>query len=154
VGMVQWEVFRRTLMHIAFKIIPLVLYLFIGIVALLMAYKSFFSSRFLPFHEQAAGKSWESIDQGVQIVIRTLMKVSGLGFLTVALFLIIFSIVSFFSQYSLVQCLLPGIALLFCLGLFVVNHQLAVQTKAKTPWKGSLTAAVFIGIGIILSLMK
>ena len=141
-------------MHIVFKIIPLFLYLVIGIVSLMMAYKSIFSTRFLPFHEQAAGKSWESIDQGVQTVIRALMKISGLGFLTVALLLIIISIMSYFVYDSLFQYLLPGIALVYCLGLFLVNHQLAVETKAKTPWKGSLYAAIFIGIGMILSLVK
>jgi hypothetical protein len=119
-----------------------------------MAQKSIFSNRFLPFHEQAAGTSWESIDPGVQTVLRSLMKISGLGFLAVSLLLIMCSTMSMFGQDSLFQYLLPGIALLFCLGLFFVNHQLAVQTKANTPWKGSLTAALLIGIGIILSLVK
>jgi hypothetical protein len=125
-----------------------------GMVSLIMAQKSIFSNRFLPFHEQAAGTSWESIDPGVQTVLRSLMKISGLGFLAVSLLLIMCSTMSMFGQDSLFQYLLPGIALLFCLGLFFVNHQLAVQTKANTPWKGSLTAALLIGIGIILSLVK
>ena len=141
-------------MLIICKIISLFLFLIIGVVSMMMAHKSIFMNRFLPFHEQAAGKSWESIDPGVQTVLCALMKISGFGFLTIALLLIFYSIVSFFGQDSLFQYLLPGIALLFCLGLFFVNHQLAIQTKAKTPWKGSLTAAIMIGVGIILSLVK
>ena len=141
-------------MHIICKTISLCLYLIIGVVSMMMAHKSIFSNRFLPFHEQAAGTSWESIDPGVQSVLRALMKISGLGFLTVGLLLIILSIMSFFGQDSLVQYILPGIVLLFCLGLFFVNHQLAVQTKANTPWKGSLAAAMLIGIAIILSVIK
>ena len=141
-------------MYIISKIIPLFLYLLFGIVSLIMAYKSIFSTRFLPFHEQAAGKSLENIEPGVQTVIRALMKVSGLGFLTVALLLLILPIINYFDHESLFQYLLPGIAFLYCLGLFFVNHQLAVQTKAKTPWKGSFYAAMFIGIGMVLSFFK
>jgi hypothetical protein len=62
--------------------------------------------------------------------------------------------VNYFGHDSLFQYLLPGIALVYCLGLFFANRQLAIQAKAKTPWKGSLAAAIFIGIGIILSLLK
>ena len=141
-------------MYIISKIFPLFLYLLVGIVSLMMAYKSIFSTRFLPFHEQAAGKSWENIDPGVQTVIRALMKVSGLGFLTVALLLLILPIINYFDHESLSQYLLPVIAFLYSLGLFFVNHQLAVQTKAKTPWKDSFYAAVFIGIGMVLSFFQ
>jgi hypothetical protein len=141
-------------MYIIFKIFPLFLYFLVGIVSLMMAYKSIFSTRFLPFHEQAAGKSWENIDPGVQTVIRALMKVSGLGFLTVALLLLILPIINYFDHKSLFQYLLPVIAFLYCLGLFFVNHRLAVETTAKTPWKGSLYAAVFIGIGMVLSFFQ
>jgi hypothetical protein len=141
-------------MDIISKIFPLFLYFPVGIVSLMMAYKSIFSTRFLPFQEQAAGKSWENIDPGVQTVIRALMKVSGLGFLPVALLLLILPIINYFDHESLFQYLLPVIAFLYCLGLFFVNHRLAVQTKAKTPWKGSLYASVFIGIGMVLSFFQ
>jgi hypothetical protein len=58
-----------------------------------MAYKSLFSKKFLPFHEQAAGKPWHTVEDGLQRVVLALMKVSGLGFLVVGLLLIIFPII-------------------------------------------------------------
>jgi hypothetical protein len=140
--------------HIVFKIIPLCLYSFTGIVSLIMAYKSIFSTKFLPFHEQAAGKSWDSIDRGLQSVIIALMKVSGLGFLVIALLLMALPIVHYFKYDSLVQYVIPGISFLYCFGLFLVNYQLSVKTKAKTPWKGSLYATIFLEIGIIISFMQ
>jgi hypothetical protein len=119
-----------------------------------MAYKSVFSTTFLPFHEQAAGKSWDSIDRGLQSVIIALMKVSGLGFLVIALLLMILPIVQYFNYDSLAQYVIPGISFLYCFGLFLVNYQLSVKTNAKTPWKGSLYAAILIGFGIVISFMQ
>jgi hypothetical protein len=140
--------------HSVLKIIPPGLYLCTGIVSLIMAYKSIFSTAFLPFHEQAAGKSWGSIDSGLQSVILALIKVSGLGFLVTALLLILFPIIQYFKYDSVVQIVIPVISLLYCFGLLLINYQLAVKTNAKTPWKGSLFAAIFIGIGIIISLIQ
>jgi len=136
------------------KIIPLCLYSFTGIVALVMAYKSIVSTTFLPFHEQAAGKSWDSIDGGLRFVILALMKISGLGFLVIALLLMSIPISHYLNYGSPVQYIIPVISFLYCFGLFLVNYQLAVKTKAKTPWKGSLFAAILIAIGIVISFMQ
>jgi hypothetical protein len=136
------------------KIIPLCLYSFTGIVSLIMAYKSIFSHKFLPFHEQAAGKSWNSIDRGLQIVILALMKVSGLGFLVIAVLLMVLPVFYYLKDDSPVQYVIPWISLLYCFGLFLINYQLTVKTKARTPWKGSLYATILIGTGIILSFMQ
>jgi hypothetical protein len=137
-----------------FKIIPLCLYSFTGIISLIMAYRNIFSAAFLPFHEQAAGKSWDMIDKRLQSVILALMKVSGLGFLVMALLLMVLPVIYYLEYDSLFQYVIPGGSFLYCFGLFLVNYQLMVKTKAKTPWKGSFYAAILIGIGIILSFMQ
>jgi hypothetical protein len=140
-------------MIITVRIIPVCLYMVVGIISLTMAYKNIFSNKFIPFQEQAAGKSWNDIEKGIQFVIIALMKVSGLGFLVVALLLMIFPIVNYLENNSFVQYAIPTISLLYCLGLFLSNYHLYVQTKAKTPWKRSLYAATIIGVGLILSLL-
>jgi hypothetical protein len=135
------------------KIIPICLYMLVGIISLIMAYKNILSSKFIPFHEKAAGKTWNDIEKGIQSVILALMKVSGLGFLVVALMLMIFPIVNYFDNNSFVRYAIPAISLLYCFGLFIINYRLYVQTKVKTPWKGSLYAAIIISLGLILSLI-
>jgi hypothetical protein len=140
-------------MIITAKIIPVFLYMIVGIISLTMAYKNIFSTKFIPFQEQAAGKSWNDIEKGIQFVIIALMKVSGLGFLVVALLLMIFPFVSYFYNNPFVQYAIPAISLLYCFGLFLFNYHLYVQTKVKTPWKRSLYAATIIGLSIILSLL-
>ena len=90
----------------------------------------------------------------LQSIIIALMKTSGLGFLIIALLLMVLPFITYFKYDSLVQYIIPGISFLYCFGLFLINYQLAFKTKAKTPWKGSLYAALLIGIGIIISFMQ
>ena len=71
-----------------------------------------------------------------------------------ALLLMIVPVVNYFNYDSPVQFVIPGISFVYCFGLFLVNYQLTVKTKAKTPWKGSLSAAIFIAIGIVISFMQ
>ena len=133
------------------KITPIALYFLVGVISLVMAYKSLFFKKFIPFHEQAAGKSLDNLDMPLQHVIIALMRVSGLGFLVMALLMCIFPIVNYFRPDAFVKYAIPAISFLYCSGLFVANYFLHKQTKAKTPWKGSLAAMLIILIGIIIS---
>ncbi len=138
-------------MTVTAKIIPVCLYMIVGIFSMTMAYKNIFSDRFIAFHEQAAGKSWDDIGKGIQSVIIALMRVSGLGFLVVALLLMVFPLVNYFQNNAFLQYAVPTISLLYCLGLALFNYQLHVQTKVSTPWVRSLYASAIIGAGLILS---
>ena len=81
-----------------------------------------------------------------------LIKVSGLGFLVVALLMMIVPIIVYGNGNMLLQLAVPSISLLFCIGLFLINYQLHIKTGANTPWKGSLYAAtlIIIAIGIFI----
>jgi hypothetical protein len=135
------------------ELIPIGLYIVVGLISLVMAYKSTCSNRFLPFHEKAAGKSWDDVEPGLRWIILALMRVSGLGFLVVALQLLIFPLVNLFRHDPWLQYGIPVISLVFCLGLFLINYQLAVHARSKTPWKGALYAGALIAIGILISFM-
>jgi hypothetical protein len=133
------------------KIIPLVIYFFIGAVSAVMALKLLLSGTFLPFHEAAYGKPWEGIEKHLQIVIITLMKISGFGFLTIAFLLIIFPIYNYYQPNLFLKYSIPLIAFIFCSGLFIVNFNLFKKTKAQTPWKNSLIVMILIVMSIIIS---
>ena len=133
--------------------IIIVIYGFVGVISLIMAFKNLLSKKYLFFHEKAAGRSWEEIDKSLQVVILALMRISGLGFLMVALLLLIFPVVNQFIHSEFLRYSIPIIAFLFCTGLFLVNYKLHKQTNSTTPWKGSLFAMMVILAGIILSLL-
>jgi len=137
----------------ALKIIPVLLYIIVGMISMVMAYKNLFSDKFLPFHEKAANKKWEEIDSSLKLVILTFMRLTGLGFLIVSILLLVFPIVNYFVQNKFYEYFIPVLALIFCFGLFLINYSLYRKTEANTPWKGSLYAVFVIIMGIIISII-
>jgi hypothetical protein len=135
------------------SLISVFIYFLAGMVCLVMAYKCIFSSRYLPFHEEAAGRSWESIEKPLQDVIITILRISGMGFFIVFLLLTIFPVVNCFKKDPFIRFSIPAISIIFCFGLFLFNFQLYWKTKARTPWTGSLFAIIIILIGLILSVI-
>jgi hypothetical protein len=117
-----------------------------------MAAKSIFTDKYLPFHEKAAGRQWDEIDKPLKIVILSLLRLGGLGFLAISILLIAGSIINFCIQNDIYKYVIPVIALIYCTGLFINNYLLFKETKADTPWKGSLYAVFIIIAGIIISI--
>jgi len=136
------------------KIIPIVLFMFVGIISMVMAVKNLFSTKFLPFHEKAANKRWDDIDNPLKHVILSLIRLSGLGFLIIAILLLAFPIISYFIPNNFYKYSIPIVALIYCTGLFVINYSLYKKTEADTPWKGSLYAMLAIIAGIIISILN
>ena len=77
------------------NIIPIVLYFIVGMICLVMAIKNIFASKFLPFHEKAAGKPWNDIENPLKLVILSFLRLIGLGFLTLSILLIVCPIVNY-----------------------------------------------------------
>ena len=136
------------------KIMPMLLFMIVGIISMVMAVKNLFSTEFLPFHEKAANKSWNEIDNPLKLVILTLLRLTGLGFIVVSILLLVFPIINYFIPNKFYKYSIPIVALIFCTGLFVINYSLYKKTKAKTPWKGSLYAMIAIIAGIIISVIN
>jgi hypothetical protein len=134
------------------KLLCTVIYVLIGIICFVMAYKCMFAKEFLPFHQEAAGKSWNEIDKTIQKVIITILRISGLGFLIMFLLLTSLSIVNFFKDDPFIKMMIPIISIVFCTGLFIFNFLLFKDTNAKTPWKGSLIILIVLVICLIFSL--
>jgi hypothetical protein len=141
-------------MNDALKIIPILLYLIVGVISMVMAVKNIFSDKFSPFHEKAANKKWDEIDNSLRLVILTLLRLAGLGFLIISILLLVFPIVNYFIPNEFYKYSIPVIALIYCTGLFVINYLLYKKTKANTPWKGSLYAMIALIAGIIISILN
>lgn len=139
-------------MKAVLTIIPIALYFIIGIISLVMALKSFYSEKFLPFHEKAGGKPWNEIENPLKLVILFLLRISGLGFFVVSILLLVYPVVNYFVHNTFYKYSIPLTALFFCIGLLLNNYSLYKKTKADTPWKGSLYASIIIICGIIISI--
>jgi len=133
-------------------IISAILYFITGMICLAMALKCLTAKKFLPFHEKASGTAWEHLDTGIQTVIITMLRITGLGFLVVFLVLTVLPIANFSARNNFLKYFIPLLSFIFCSGLFIFNYDLYRKTGAGTPWKGSLAAGVIILAGFILSL--
>jgi hypothetical protein len=123
----------------------------VGLICLLMAYKTITSRTFLPFHKQASGVSWDNVTPQLQLVILTILKISGLGFLVVGLLLLIFPLAGYLLTDTFIRYEVPAVGLIFSMGLYLFNFKLYQKTNADTPWKASLVSAVMLLAGIVLS---
>jgi hypothetical protein len=135
-------------------ITPILLYMIIGVISMVMGFKNLFSTRFLPFHEKAANKQWDEIDASLKLVILSLLRLSGLGFLIISILLLVFPIINYFVPNIFYKYSIPIISLIYCTGLFIINFLLYRRTKEDTPWKGSLYAAMTLIVGIIISILN
>ncbi|HEY5123117.1 MAG TPA: hypothetical protein VIK14_05225 [Ignavibacteria bacterium] len=136
------------------EITPILLYMIVGVISTVMAFKNLFSTKFLPFQEKAANKPWDEIDNPLKLVILTLLRLAGLGFLIISILLLVFPVINYFIPNEFYKYSIPIVALIFCTGLFVINYSLYKNTKADTPWKGSLYAMLAIIVGIIMQKMQ
>jgi hypothetical protein len=136
------------------NIIPVLLYIFAGGISLNMALKNLLSNKFLPFHEKAVGKQLNELDTQLQFVILALMKVSGLGFLLLSILLMVFPLYNYFSPNTVIKYSIPSIAIIYCMGLFIINYSLYKNAKTETPWKKTLFVICILIIGMCISLFE
>jgi hypothetical protein len=135
-------------------LIPNSVCVIVGLISLSMAFKNIFSDKFLPFHEIAVGKQLDEIDAQLQFVIIALMRVSGLGFLILSVLLIILPIYYYFNHDIFLQYFTPGVALLYCTGLFIINYSLYKKVNSETPWEKTLIVILLLIVSIIISVLN
>jgi hypothetical protein len=134
------------------EVISVLLYIFVGLISLFMASKGLLSKKYLPFHQEAAGKDWEQLDQRLQWVFLMLLRTTGLGFLVTGSLLVIFAVMGYFMPNPFSKYVVPGISFIYCFGLFLFSYDLYRKTKANTPWKKSLFAITILIAAFLFSL--
>lgn len=134
---------------VALRVASAVLFGLVGVVALMMAWRGLTAKSLLPFHQAAAGRPWAELSPGEKSVATALTRALGLGFLTAGLALLTAGVTALAHQ-SVGTYGLAGTALVFCVGLGLINRRLTLDTTVGTPWKGSLYAAVAILVALAL----
>ena len=110
-------------------------------------------SRFMPYHQEALGKSWQQLDQNLQALLLGLMRTAGGGLLatgvSVAILLLIpFRVGESWSRYSI-----PVIGLLCAIPALYATILIRSRTQARTPVVASSIGVGLIMIGFILSII-
>lgn len=134
-----------------FSYISLGLYVMVGLITLMVGIMFLTARQFFPYHAQATGLSWDQVTPSLRPVFLAVMRVAGLGFLSVAILMILFPILTLMMPNPYLKLGIPLTGLVFWTGMFLVTYNVHRKTQADTPWKNSLVAMGMVLIGIVLS---
>jgi hypothetical protein len=138
-------------MNDVLRVAPVVAYFALGLVCAVMAFKTLTAAKYLPFQERAAGRRWDELDAPMRRLLLSYLRLSGLGFLVMAILLMIFPAAGLFTHNRFYDFAVPALGLVFCGGLFLINYALHAATQADTPWRGSLYAMTVIVAAMTMS---
>ena len=122
--------------------IALSIYLFIGLINLVLGVIYITSGQFLSYHSQAVGTSWQEVSVGTQTLILALMKVAGGGWLALGFVTIALALWAFKTSSILARWLIPSGILVFYMPCFAATWSVFRNTGAQSPWGPTLALMV------------
>lgn len=123
--------------------------------ALMAAFGSvyLFRSEFMPYHADAIGTNWESVDRTIQILILALMRVAGGGWLAASLSIAILLRVQLQQGLRWIRWAIPAVGLTVSLPTLYATYYVAYNTPANPPWFAALIGIVLLLVGFTASLL-
>lgn len=110
------------------------------------------ATQYFDYHAKASGLDWYSLNPDLQMLILAGFKVTGAGFLTVALSLsliIIFSFTKHAESWSGVA--IPLVGLVFWSVVLSTTLMVFSATGAAAPWGYSLFCVMALLVGLFIS---
>lgn len=111
----------------------------------------FFSPTFLPHHEAAIGQSWEQVDTNTRVVILSLMRAVGAGWLAAAAALFVILFIPFRQGQRWSRWALLGIGWGGAFPVAYVGISEQVATGAFPPWILPVACIFLCGFGFLFS---
>jgi hypothetical protein len=108
---------------------------------------------FLPYHAEVAGKSWEEIDPGIQVVILGMLKIIGGGFATLGVTLLWLCLALRGGAHWAPWAILTISAVALVPMLYVAVKLRAFRPDAQTPVRPVLAMMMLIVVGVGLALL-
>jgi hypothetical protein len=138
----------------AFKVISVILYLFIVFITASLALRFVTAKEYFSYHAQAAEISWSAVDPGLQVVYLAVFKVCGAALLAVCVGVLFMIVIPFaknshkWSYYAI-----PMVCMLFWSITLATTWHVTTTTPATAPWGGSLFCVVMILVAFVSSLL-
>jgi hypothetical protein len=109
--------------------------------------------KYLPYHADVAGKSWNELDPGVQIIILGMLKIIGGGFVTLGVTLLWLCFALHEGARWAPWAILTISAVELGPMLYVAIRLRAFRPDAQTPVRPTLAMMVLIVAGVGLALL-
>ena len=108
---------------------------------------------YLPYHADVAGKSWNELDPGVQVIILGMLKIVGAGFATLGVTLLWLCFALHEGARWAPWAILTISAVELGPMLYVAMRLRAFRPDAQTPVRPTLAMMVLIIAGVGLALL-
>ena len=108
---------------------------------------------YLPYHAAVAGKSWNELDPGVQVIILGMLKIVGAGFATLGVTLLWLCFALHEGARWAPWAILTISAVELGPMLYVAMRLRAFRPDAQTPVRPTLAMMVLIVAGVGLALL-
>jgi hypothetical protein len=128
-------------------------YLLVTLMLVIFALVYLFRSEFMPYHAVAIGQNWREVEPPIQILIMALMKVTGGGWLAVALAIGIMLFIPFRNGMRWAYFAIPVIGLTTSLTTLFVTLYVTFNTPATPPWTSAAIATLLLVVGFIFSVL-
>ena len=112
-----------------------------------------FRSEFMPYHADAIGTNWESVDPTIQVLILALMRVAGGGWLAAAVSIAILLKVQLQKDFRWIRWAIPAVGLTVSLPTLYATYYVTTNTPANPPWLAALIGIVLLLVGFAASLL-
>ncbi len=125
---------------------------FIGILIIAsIAIIYLFTPQLLPYQEQAIGASWSELNSGLQTQFLSLMKVSGGGYISLAVTLTILLFIPFRQGKEWARWTIPAIGIPAILIVNYAGLTIILNTPGRPPLVAGPVVIAFLLTGLILS---
>ena len=107
---------------------------------------------FMPYHAEAVGMNWSSVDVGFQIMILGLMKSHGAACLGMVISFGALLVKPFREGQIWVKYVLPFVSYIYTIPALYVTLNIRAKTGAHTPWIAVVAGMVLVALGFVFSI--
>ena len=125
---------------------------FLGVLTLLAFGSAYLTCpTLMPYHHEAIGNQWDTLDHGVQILLQALIKMTAAGLFVTGLSIAVILFIPFRRGEKWAHRAIPALASVMVGISLYVTLKVAWATGASTPWPANLVGLLFTVIAFIIS---
>ena len=137
------------------KNISTALYLIINLIAFTMSMVFLSAGEFFPYHAEASGMGWSEIPTGLQLVLMSLIRLAGLGWLVFSLILGFLTVYYYHIRNEIMAYfIIPALIIVYFGGVFGITFYVSLQTHANTPWTSSIGIIITDILAFVCSMLS
>ena len=126
------------------------IYLFCGVVSVVMGGIYLFRSTFMPYHSVAISRSWGELREVEQVLFNALLDVAGAAWTTVGLLTIVLTLIPFRKRETWARWTVPLANTAMYVPILLATLAVLGGTPATPPWYGNALMLTMLALAFVL----